>query len=88
MAKNRLEDLNDYLFLALESLDNKDLSPEELQREIQRAKTISEVGGKIIDLAKVSLESIKVQEDYLGRGSSVPKLFQPHSLPKLGEKNA
>lgn len=89
MAKNRIQDLNDHLFLALERLNDESYDSEQLQIEIGRARAISEVGGKIIELSKVTLESIRVKREYLGNNNEeVPPMFQPHSTTKLGEKNA
>ncbi|TCP18099.1 hypothetical protein EV693_10364 [Nicoletella semolina] len=85
MAKNKLEDLTDHLFMAMERLNEEDLDAEQIQQEATLAKAIVDIGDKIIDVAKVSLEAMKVQSDYLGNSSALPKIFQ--STPLLENKS-
>lgn len=53
--KNKISDLRNHLFEALERLKDPEL---DLEKEIQRAKAIREVGTVIIDSAKVEVEFI------------------------------
>lgn len=53
--KNKISDLRDHLFEALERLKDPEL---DLDKEIQRAKAIKEVGSVIIESAKVEVEFI------------------------------
>ncbi len=53
--KNKISDLRDHLFAALERLGNEDLSKEDLQREIERSRAISEVGKVIVESAKTQV---------------------------------
>lgn len=46
--KNKMLDLNNHLFMALERLNDDDLSPEQLEIEIDRAKAIGCVASNII----------------------------------------
>jgi hypothetical protein len=57
VAKNKLSDLNDHLFEALESLKDSDKP-----MEIARAKAISGVAQTIINAAKLQLDFYKAQE--------------------------
>lgn len=43
MARNKLSDLNNHLFMQLERLGEEDLKGEELLEEINRSKAISDV---------------------------------------------
>lgn len=52
--KNTMDDLRDHLFESLERL--KEAEPDELDKEITRAKAISETAGKLIDSAKVEVQ--------------------------------
>ena len=51
--KNKISDLRDHLFEALERLKDPDC---DLEKEIQKAKAIREVGSVIIESAKVEVE--------------------------------
>lgn len=55
--KNRLQDLRDHLFLTLEGLTDPD--PDK-PFEIERAKAVATVAGKIIDSAKVEVDYLRV----------------------------
>lgn len=55
MAKNKITDLRDHLFQALEALADA-----ENPMDIERAKAISEVAQTIINSAKVEVEILKV----------------------------
>lgn len=57
--KNKLCDLNEHLFEALERLGADDLEGEALAREIQRSKTIASVAAQAVDVARVSLEAMR-----------------------------
>lgn len=84
--KNRLVNLNDHLFSALERLNEEGLDEEKIRIEIDRSKSVSDVAGKIIDLAKTSLEAEKLKYDYLGAGARLPVYFD--EKPALENKNA
>lgn len=51
--KNKISDLRDHLFEALERLKDPD---SDLEKEIQKAKAIREVGSVIIESAKVEVD--------------------------------
>ncbi|MEN8720088.1 MAG: hypothetical protein ABF296_07495 [Oceanococcaceae bacterium] len=52
--KNKMEDLRNHLFATLEALQDPD-NP----MDTDRAKTVAEVAGKLIDSAKVEVEFLK-----------------------------
>lgn len=58
--KNKISDLRDHMFAALERLSNEDLTPEQLEKEIQRSKAISEVGKVIVDTAKTEVDFMRL----------------------------
>ena len=75
---NKLTDLNNHLFEALERLNDDELmAGENGSKEIQRAKAIATIGQTIINNANTMLESVKVLDDYGYKGSSgkIPKLL-------------
>lgn len=56
---NKLSDLNNFLFAQMERLDNEDITDEELDKEIKRAKAISNISMSIIENAKTVLDAQK-----------------------------
>lgn len=53
--KNKISDLRDHMFAALERLGNEELTEEELKKEIERARAVSEVGKVIVESAKTEV---------------------------------
>ena len=74
--KNKLTDLNNHLFEALERLNDDDLTGEELDKEIKRSEAISKVAKNIIDNGALALQAQKHFDEY-GTGRTV-------ELPLLG----
>lgn len=56
--KNKIEDLRNHLFAALEALSDK-----EKPMEIDRARAIAEMGQTIINSAKVEVDYLRVAAD-------------------------
>lgn len=77
--KNTLTDLNDFLFEAIESLQNYEMTEEELEKEIKRSEAVTKVAGTIINNASLQLQAIKHADEYGGR-KTLPSLL-------TGEKN-
>lgn len=75
MAKNSLTDLNNHLFAQIERLGDEDLTEEQLQREMERAKAINGVAKNIIDNARITLDGAKFSRDYLNN-DQVPDQFK------------
>ena len=67
--KNKLTDLNNYLFESIERLNNDELSAEELETEIKRADAVGRVAKTIIDNASLALSAKKHMDEY-GYGES------------------
>lgn len=72
--KNRLTNLNDALFEQLERLNDNDLKDEALKAEIHRSKAMSDIGGRIIENAKVALEGQKLRYDH--RNLELPEMLE------------
>ena len=76
MAKNKIDDLNNHLFAALERLNDEATTGEALSEEIERAKAIANVGGKVIDSMKVQLDFFNAMIEN-GYRPDVPEQFRP-----------
>lgn len=53
--KNKIGNLRNHLFDAIERLGDRDLTPEQLKQEIERARAISTVAQVIVESAKVEV---------------------------------
>ena len=78
MARNKINDLRDHLFAALERLDNDELTSEELQKEIDKASAVSEIGSVIINSAKIEVDFMKAT----GMIGTTSDLFKSVNDPK------
>lgn len=81
MARNKMEDLRNHLFAALERLNDEELTSEQVESEVKKAKAISGLSNALIETAKLEinfmqetqqmrpgsslLESINVQKNLL-----------------------
>lgn len=73
--KNKLSDLNDHLFMALERLNDEDLTPEQLDAEIDRAKAIGCVAANIIANQALILKSEMAKANVLDADFKNPVLI-------------
>jgi hypothetical protein len=58
--KNKMSDLRDHMFAALERLGNEELTEDDLKKEILRSQAISEVGKVIVESAKAQVMYAKL----------------------------
>lgn len=72
MARNKINDLRDHLFAALERLDNDELTQDELNKEIEKAQAVAQIGTVIINSAKIEVDYVKAT----GMISSSSDLFK------------
>lgn len=61
--KNKLTDLNDHLFMALERLNDDSLSEEELEKELKRSEAISKVADVIVKNANTQLKAYELASE-------------------------
>jgi len=61
--KNKIEDLRNHLFATLEDLRDKDQP-----MDIDRAKAVAEVAGKVIESAKVEVDFLRTVGGMEGTG--------------------
>ncbi len=80
MPRNTLNDLNNHLFMQLERLNDDDLTEEDLQKEIARAKAITNTAAQIINNASLVLKSQTFLHEYglaEGGGNKKKRKFPP-----------
>lgn len=73
--KNKLSDLNNYLFEQLERLNDEDIDTERLQFEIERTKAVTVISNQIISNAKLVLDAQKSISD-LTESQKLPLMLQ------------
>lgn len=86
MAKNKLSDLNDHLFLAIERLNQEDLTPEQIEIETKRASVVSNLVGRGVDIARVALDGIKAKSNFIDANTELPEMFKSNLPKKLEVK--
>lgn len=77
--KNRLTDLNDYLFMQLERLSDENLSGDAIADEVQRAAAIVQVADTIVVNARLQLDACKLVAEHGDRFAK--------SLPMIAASN-
>lgn len=58
--KNKITDLRDHMFAQLERLSEEGMTDENLAKEINRSRAISEIGKVIVESAKTELLYAKI----------------------------
>ena len=74
--KNTLGDLNNHLFAQLERLGEEDLTEEELSREINRSKAITDVASQIISNGSLVLKSKMAYDETFNADKEKPKMLE------------
>ena len=74
--KNTLTDLNNYLFEAIERLNDDSLDETQLDKDIKRSEAVQKVASTIIANGTLALQAKKHLDEY-GQGDNV-------ELPMLG----
>lgn len=62
--KNKLSDLNNYLFECIERLTDDELSDEQFEREIKRCEGVQKIAKTVIDNASLALQAQKHFDEY------------------------
>jgi len=75
-VKNKISDLNNYLFAQLERLDDEEISGEELATAIERGKAIAGVASQIIAGGNLQLQAMKMANEMGLPVTAPPALLQ------------
>ena len=62
--KNKLTDLNNHLFAALERLGDEELKGDELAAEVERSKAIQGIASQVVGNAKLVFDAKRLQLEY------------------------
>ena len=62
--KNTLGDLNNYLFEALERINDDGLTPEQFETELRRSKAVTGLAEAIIQNGELTLKAIKHADEW------------------------
>ena len=62
--RNKLVDLNNHLFAALERLNDEDLDEKDLEKEIKRSRALASVGQAIIANGTLILNAQRHADEY------------------------
>jgi len=75
--QNKLIDLNNHLFAQLERLGDESISATDLEKEITRAKAITDVSKEVINNATLVLDAAKLKAEYQGgnNGNLIPAIL-------------
>ena len=68
-------DLNNHLFEQMERLNDEDLSGEELEKEIKRAKAMTNVSSQIIANAALGISAEKLKAQYGNQNIKLPRML-------------
>jgi len=80
--KNRMSDLNDHLFAALERLGDEGAGTEDIEREVKRAEAMVGVADQIVDVQRLNLDAARL---YAQHGKAIlPMLPQIGRAPEDG----
>lgn len=63
MVRNKFTDLTNTLFAQLETLDDRELSEDELKTEIQRSKQMVAISGQILQAGRLALDVEKFKDE-------------------------
>ena len=74
--KNTLNDLNNYLFEAIERINDDSLDDAQLDKEIRRSEAVQKIAKTIIDNGNLALQAKKHLDEY-GQGENI-------ELPMIG----
>ncbi len=82
--KNTLSDLNNHLFMALERLNDDDLSAEQLNNELRRSNGVAKIAEAIVHNADIQVRALRLKGE-MGNMAGVPQNILPPALEKSDE---
>lgn len=71
-----LSDLNMKLFEQIDNLSKKNITDEELSREINKTEAIVKVANVIINNGELALKAVKFKDDMMDANTKIPKMLE------------
>lgn len=75
-TRNKLVDLNNHLFEQMERLNDEELTQEELEKEMTRSKSMTDISQNIIENAKLALDVAKFQNGIGTYNETLPTMLE------------
>ena len=66
MAQNKMVDLRNHLFTALERLNDETLTEEQMNLEFEKAKAIAAIAKPLVETAKIEQQFLKESGQFRG----------------------
>lgn len=73
---NTLLDLNKKLFEQLDNLSKKNITSEELEKEIARSESMIKIANVIISNGDLALRAAKFKDDMMNADNKLPKMLE------------
>lgn len=73
--KNKLTDLNNHLFAQIERLSEEKIKPDQLNLEIDRAKSMSIIAKDVVEVQRLALKAQQVFSDMGDKNKDMPKML-------------
>lgn len=74
-VQNTLGDLTNHLFAQLERLGDEGMTPEELDREIERSKAVTGVAQQVVATANTALRALEFQDGAMNAHTRLPRML-------------
>lgn len=74
-VQNTLGDLTNHLFAQLERLGDESMTPEELDREIERSKAVTGVAKQVVATANTALRALEFQDGAMNAHTRLPRML-------------
>jgi len=76
--KNKIEDLNNHLFAAIERLNDEELTEKQIKAEAIRGKSIAALASTLVASGSLSLKAQQVYDD--GKIHAKPEMLQKREI--------
>lgn len=88
--KNKMEDVRNHLVETMEALNDRDATPEDQKRAVDRAKAMSGVANSFIESVKIEIQAIRLADEVgmLPVSVAPPVITERADTPRLGVRHA